>query len=151
MSGGGGKGSSKSKTTAPAYIEAAVQQALTLGDAYGRLGQPMYMGPEVATFDPQQVQAMQGMSDAGAAFGMNAATNVGAGLPQAQDWGGGITGMSSFPTAEKALATWAAKFPGQAEYLKKFMIDPVTGTMPDETPWGDITYYTKPKKKQAGI
>lgn len=148
---GGGKGSSKSKTSAPAYIEAAVQQALTLGDAYGRLGQPMYMGPDVAAFDPQQIQAMQGYSDAGAAFGMNGPTNVAAGLPQASDWGGGIIGMSSFPTAEKAIADWAAKFPGQAEYLKKFMINPVTGAMPEETPWGDITYYTKGKKKQPSI
>lgn len=145
--GGGGKGSSESKSKPLPYIEAAVQQALNLGDAYGRLGIPMYTGPEVAAFDPQQVQAMQGYSDAGAAFGMNAARNVATDLPQAENYGGGINGISSFPTVEKALATWAEKFPGQAEYLKKFMINPVTGEMPDVTPWGDITYYTKAKKK----
>lgn len=120
--GGGGKGGSQTtEVKIPAWAEQAMKENLRKASAMGEIGYMPYYGPDVAAFTPMQEAGMQGAYDAAAAYGL--ATPGGdalAGIPQAQEFAGGIRGYSSGDLFEQARAEFEARNPLQAEQYNKF-------------------------------
>ena len=123
MSGGKG-GSTTTQVQVPRYIEDASRANLAQAKDISRIGFVPYYGPDIAAFDPSQVQAMQAAQDQAAAFGLAPSMNVAASLPQAQDFGGGMMGFSSAPLYEQAVAELQARRPGQYQQIMKNFVDP---------------------------
>jgi hypothetical protein len=132
MSGGKG-GSQTTQVQVPKYIEDASRANLAQARDISRIGFVPYFGPEVAAFDPSQVQAMQAAQDQAAAFGLAPSMNVSASLPQAQDFGGGMMGFSSAPLYEQAVAELQARRPGQYRQIMKNFVDPYDRPTPAST------------------
>lgn len=130
----GGKGGSQTQAVEiPQWLEDASQRNIGRAEQAQQLGYMPYYGPDVAAFTPAQQTAMQSSYDAAAAFGLAPqGGDVMAGMPQAQDFGGGMMGYSSAPLYEQALAELAAKQPGQVSQYNRMFIDPITGA-PAET------------------
>ena len=120
MSGGKGGGQS-TKTEIPAWAEAATKRNLARAEEVQKIGYMPYYGPDVAGFTPTQQAAMQNNLAAASAFGMAAPTDAMAGMPQAQDFGGGISGYSSGNLFDQAVAEFEAREPAYAkEYNELF-------------------------------
>ena len=128
--GGGGKGGSQTtQVEVPQYVEDAARANLAQGQEVSRIGYTPYYGPSVAAFSPMQTAAMQNAADFASAFGMAPQMDVTAGMPQAQEYAGGITGYSSAPLYEQAVAELAARRPAQAALIESQFIDPTATTM----------------------
>lgn len=123
MSGGKG-GSQTTQVEVPQYVEDAARANLAQGQEVSRIGYTPYYGPSVAAFSPMQTAAMQNAADFASAFGMAPQMDVTAGMPQAQEYAGGITGYSSAPLYEQAVAELAARRPAQAALIESQFIDP---------------------------
>jgi len=128
MSGGKG-GSQTTQVEVPQYVEDAARANLAQGQEVSRIGYTPYYGPSVAAFSPMQTAAMQNAADFASAFGMAPQMDVTAGMPQAQEYAGGITGYSSAPLYEQAVAELAARRPAQAALIESQFIDPTATTM----------------------
>jgi hypothetical protein len=128
MSGGKG-GSQTTQVEVPQYIEDAARANLAQGREVSRIGYTPYYGPDVAAFSPMQTAAMQNAADFASAFGMAPQMDVTAGMPQAQEYAGGIRGYSSAPLYEQAVAELAARRPAQAALIESQFIDPTATTM----------------------
>lgn len=128
MSGGKG-GSQTTQVEVPQYIEDAARANLAQGREVSRIGYTPYYGPSVAAFSPMQTAAMQNAADFASAFGMAPQMDVMAGMPQAQEYAGGIRGYSSAPLYEQAVAELAARRPAQAALIESQFIDPTATTM----------------------
>ena len=150
MAGGGKGGSTTTEMKLPEWYTDAAKQALHMGEAVAQRGYVPNYGPQVAAFAPQQVDAMQGANDFSAAFGMGPARHVAAGIPQAETFAGGIRGYSSIPLFDEAMAKYAAANPGQADYSKRFAIDPKTGLLPKDSFWNGWTM-SELEKKRLGV
>jgi len=120
--GGGGKGGSQStKVEIPAWAEKAMQENLRKASAMGEIGYMPYYGPDVAAFTPMQEAGMQGAYDAAAAYGLAAPGGSAlAGLPEAQEFAGGVRGYSSGDLFEQARAEFEARNPKQAAAYNRF-------------------------------
>lgn len=153
--GGGGKGggSQKSTTTVqlPAWMEEAFKKGLHMGEAKAKMGYVPSIGPDVAAFNDQQIAGMQGASDFMSAFGMGPQQDVNAMLPPPTTYAGGIKGYSSFPMYEDMKAALEEKYPGLAKYLASFSIDPVTGKLPSDSPWGTFNKDVSRSKKSSKL
>lgn len=130
MSGGGKGGSSTTTVQIPKWLEDAAKSNLARADALAQIGYTPYYGPDVAALSPMQVAAMQNTGGAASAFGMAAPVDAMAGMPQAQQFAGGVQGYSSAPMFEQSLAALEASRPGQFAALQAPFIDPVTGAQP---------------------
>ena len=131
MSGGKG-GSSSTKVEIPPYAEAAIKKALGRADRLGQVGYMPYYGPDVAAFSPLQEQAFQGQYDAAAAMGLVAPGERPSGMPEAQEFAGGIRGYSSGDLFEQARNEFALRNPLQAEaFNKEFIAYGTEDTNPD--------------------
>lgn len=120
MSGGKG-GSQSTKVTIPQYIEDAARRNLARAEEIAEIGYMPYYGPEVAAFNPMQMQGMQNTANAAAAFGLQAPTDVMAGMPQAQDFGNGMMGYGSGDLFQGAVDQFAANNPTQyRQYSSNF-------------------------------
>lgn len=128
MSGGKG-GSQTTQVEVPQYVEDAARANLAQGQEVSRIGYTPYYGPDVAAFSPMQTAAMQNAADFASAFGMAPQMDVTAGMPQAQEYAGGIRGYSSAPLYEQAVAELAARRPAQAALIESQFIDPTATTM----------------------
>ena len=128
MSGGKG-GSQTTQVEVPQYIEDAARANLAQGREVSRIGYTPYYGPSVAAFSPMQTAAMQNAADFASAFGMAPQMDVTAGMPQAQEYAGGIRGYSSAPLYEQAVAELAARRPAQAALIESQFIDPTATNM----------------------
>jgi len=128
MSGGKG-GSQTTQVEVPQYVEDAARANLAQAQEVSRIGYTPYYGPSVAAFSPMQTAAMQNAADFASAFGMAPQMDVTAGMPQAQEYAGGITGYSSAPLYEQAVAELAARRPAQAALIESQFIDPTATTM----------------------
>jgi len=117
MSGGGGKGGSQSsKVEIPPWAEQAMIKSLGRAEKMAEIGYQPYYGPDVAAFSPMQEQAMQTTANAAAAYGLApAGMDAMAGVPQAQEFAGGIRGYSSGDLFEQARAEFEARNPVQAQ------------------------------------
>ena len=130
MSGGGGKGgSTTSEVKIPQWLEDAARANLAQAGEVSQIGYVPYYGPDVAAMTPMQESAIQNINQGASAFGMAAPSDPMAGMPQAQEFAGGVRGYSSAPIFEQSLAQLEQNRPGQFEAISRMFIDPVTGQM----------------------
>lgn len=122
-------GSTTSKVEIPAWLEEAAKSAIGQANTTSKIGYTPYYGPDVAALTPQEIASMQGTNTAAAAFGMPT-SDVTAGLPTAQNYNG-VSGYSSGPMYDAALAELKARRPGQYNAISSMFIDPVTGQLTD--------------------
>jgi hypothetical protein len=134
MSGGGKGGSTTSQVKIPAWMQEAAQGNLARANEVSRIGYTPYFGPDVAALQPSQIAAMQNTNNAASAFGMAAPTDVMAGMPQAQQFAGGIQGYSSAPAFQQSVDALAALRPGQYNAIQSLFVDPFTGQMSGAAP-----------------
>jgi len=131
MSGGGKGGSSTTSVEIPGWLEDPSKRAISRGEDIAQLDYMPYMGPDVAAFSPMQNAAFDNTNAAAGAFGM--AQSAGTGLPQAQDFGGGVMGFSSYPAFEQTLADFEAAYPELAAQRDSFFGQPAQ-MMPQQQP-----------------
>jgi hypothetical protein len=130
MSGGGGKGGSQTtEVTIPAWLEDAAKRNIAKAEGISQLDFIPYMGADVAGFSPMQLAAMQGTGSAASAFGLGGGDPL-AGIPQPQQFAGGIQGYSSYPLYSQALSNLQAAAPGQYAARQAPFINSVTGAAP---------------------
>jgi len=113
MSGGGGKGGSKTtETTIPDWIKDPAIRNLQRAEDVQRIEYMPYYGADVAAFTPTQNAAFDANIGAAEAFGLLAPNTLTAtsGMPTPTDFDG-FTGYSSQPMYESALAELKAKQP----------------------------------------
>jgi hypothetical protein len=101
-------GSSTQKTEIPKYAEDASKQALGMANARNELGYIPYYGPDVAAFNPMQMNAMQGANTMAQSMGLPTA---GLSLMTPQDFGGGVFGHSSQPLYQSNMDSLEAANP----------------------------------------
>lgn len=135
MSGGGKGGSQTTSVEIPDWLEDAARTNMARADEVAQTGYVPYMGPDVAAMTPMQQAAMQNTGGAASAFGMSAPSDPMAGMPQAQEFAGGVQGYSSAPLYEQSLAALQESAPAQYDHITGMFIDPVTGA-PARSPFG---------------
>lgn len=141
MGAGGKGGSSTSRVEIPEWLEDPSRRAIARGEAIGNMDYIPHMGPDVAAFSPTQMAAFDNTNAAAGAFGMG--QSAGTGLPQAQDFGGGVMGHSSYPVFEQTRSAFEAAYPELAAQRDSFfstdamgtpfnpgVVDPATGLTP---------------------
>jgi hypothetical protein len=135
MSGGGGKGgSTTSEVTIPQWLEDAARGNLAQAGEVSQIGYVPYYGPDVAAMTPMQEAAIQNINQGASAFGLAAPSDPMAGMPQAQEFAGGVRGYSSAPIFEQSLQQLQQNRPGQFDAINRMFIDPVTGQMAKPAP-----------------
>lgn len=113
MSGGKGGGSTTT-VELPAWLDRAAQANLRRAEATSRMGYIPYYGPEVAGFSPMEQQAMMSTGSMAEAYGLApSGYNPLAGIPQAQQFEGGLSGYASAPMLGDQIAAMAAYSPMQ--------------------------------------
>lgn len=133
MSGGGGKGGSQtSQTEIPDWIRDPAIRAIDRGERIAEIGYTPYMGPEVAALSQPQMSAMMNTGSAANAFGMGGGDPL-AGMPAPQTFAGGMQGYSSYPLYQETQDAFAQAYPGQADYMSSFFIDPQSGVPGNNT------------------
>ena len=151
MSGGKGGGQS-TKTEIPEWAESATKRNLARAEEVQKIGYMPYYGPDVAGFTPTQQAAMQNNLAAASAFGMAAPADAMAGMPQAQDFGGGISGYSSGNLFDQAVAEFEAREPAYAkEYNELFAGNTYTNPFPGPGPINFPMAYDPSRGSRASI
>ena len=121
MSGGKG-GTQTASQSIPAWVEGPAKENLARAKAVGEIGYMPYYGPDVAALAPQQEQAMRNNFSAQQAYGMVSPTaQFSTGMPQAQEYAGGVRGYSSGNLFDQAVAELAVRNPEQAARYGKVM------------------------------
>jgi hypothetical protein len=127
--GGGGKGGGQtsqqiSQQKIPQYIGDVSQRNLARAEQAQKIDYMPYYGPEVAAFNPNQIQAMQSNIGAAEAFGLvqPGALQPLSGMPQAQTFADGSVGYSSAPLYEQALAEAARRDPASYQQREKLFV-----------------------------
>jgi hypothetical protein len=87
-------GSESTQASVPKYIEDASKDAIGLAQGRNKLGFAPFYGPEVAAFNPMQMQAMEGSNLMAQSLGLPTQQQQ---MPAPTDFGGGILGHSSQP------------------------------------------------------
>jgi hypothetical protein len=123
MSGGKG-GSQTQQVQIPQWVADPAARNLARAEAAAKIGYMPYYGPDVAAFTPTQQAAMQSNIGAAEAFGLISpgAITPTSGMPQAQQFAGGVTGYSSGGLYDQALAEAARRDPAAfTQYGKLFV------------------------------
>ena len=121
MSGGKG-GTQTAAQSIPAWVEGPAKENLARAKAVGEIGYMPYYGPDVAALAPQQEQAMRSTFGAQQAYGMiSPSAQFSTGMPQAQEYAGGVRGYSSGNLFDQAVAELAARQPDQVARYGKVM------------------------------
>lgn len=121
-------GSTTSSAEIPAWLENAGIENINRANAVSQIGYTPYYGPEVAAFNPLQLQSMKTTGDAASAFGLAPqGFDATAGIPTPTNYAGGIQGYSSMPMYNEAMAAFTAARPAQANAINNMFIDPFTG------------------------
>lgn len=123
----------------PQWWTDAAKKALAQGEKVAKIGYVPYMGPDVAAFAPQQIAGIQDAANWAAAFNTpgQAAPDVSASIMPPTDYGNGLKGYGSYDGYKAAIDKLKTTYPGLANYLNSFFINPVTGTSGTNTPPGD--------------
>jgi hypothetical protein len=129
MSGGGKGGSTTGEVKIPQWLEDAARENLAKAGDISKIGYVPRYGPDVAALTPMQEAAIQNVNQGASAFGLAAPSDPMAGMPQAQEFAGGVRGYSSAPIFEQSLQQLQQNRPGQFEAINQQFIDPVTGQM----------------------
>lgn len=111
----------------PDWLEAPARRNIGRAEEISNIGYVPNYGPEIAAFNPQQVQAMQNVNSMANAYGMGPGINTMPDLPQATDYGNGMLGYSSTGLFGEAVDQFAQDRPGQYRAIQGQFIDPVTG------------------------
>ena len=123
-----GSGKTTQKTEIPAWLENASRANIALGNDVAGVGYVPYYGPDVAAFAPMQQASFQNTGQAANAFGMAGGGLTGMeGMPQPQQFAGGVSGYSSAPMFAETMAALEANNPGQFAAIQNMFIDPQTG------------------------
>ena len=123
-----GSGSQTNKTEIPAWLENASRDNIAMGNQIAGLGYVPYYGPDVAAFTPMQQASFQNTGQAANAFGMAGGGMTGMeGMPQAQQFAGGVSGYSSAPMFQETMAALEANNPGQFAAIQNMFINSQTG------------------------
>ena len=119
----GGKGGERTAAQSiPAWVEGPAKENLARAKAVGEIGYMPYYGPDVAALSPQQELAMRNNFSAQQAYGMVSPTaQFSTGVPQAQEYAGGVRGYSSGNLFDQAVAELAARQPDQVARYGKVM------------------------------
>lgn len=119
----GGKGGTQTQAQSiPAWVEGPAKENLARAKAVGEIGYMPYYGPDVAALAPQQEQAMRNTFGAQQAYGMiDPSAQFSTGMPQAQEYAGGVRGYSSGNLFDQAVAELAARQPDQVARYGKVM------------------------------
>jgi hypothetical protein len=121
MSSKGGSNTTVQKQELPAWLDQAAQDNLAQAKIAGQIGYMPYYGPEIAGLSPQQIQSMQNTFNAQQAFGMvPQGAEFSTGLPEAQQYAGGVSGYSSGGLFDQALAELQERQPEIAAQYDKF-------------------------------
>jgi len=121
----GGKGGSNTTTASiPKWAEEPTKRNLARSEVAQQVGYQPYMGADLAAVNPTQMSAMQNQLDAASAFGLSAPSTPMQGMPEAQDFGGGMMGYSAFPLFEQAQQELARKNPEQQEIYDSLFGNP---------------------------
>tara|TARA_R110000772_G_scaffold75818_3_gene164277 strand:+ start:553 stop:1251 length:699 start_codon:yes stop_codon:yes gene_type:complete len=130
MSGGKG-GSTSSAVEIPEWMNTAAQQNVGRAQQAQQIGYTPYYGPDIAAFSPAQQAAQQSTMDTASAFGLAPqGMSASAGMPQAQEYAGGIQGYSAAPLYTQALNEFQTQRPGQYDAINAMFADPQTGAPP---------------------
>lgn len=113
MSGGKG-GSQTSKVEIPAWLEDPSKRAINRGEQIGKIGYVPYMGPDIAAMSGQQMAGIDNTNQMAQAFGMASSPST---LPQAQDFGNGVSGYASAPLFQGAQDAMPGKQRHQIDAL----------------------------------
>ena len=120
-----GKGGSTTQTQSiPSWVQNASKANLDKANEIAQIGPMRNYGPTVAAFNDSQTAGFQNTADLASAFGMNAPADVMAGMPQAQDFGGGVMGHSAAPILDQQLAALKQNAPDQAAAFGNLFMDP---------------------------
>lgn len=112
MSGGGGKGGSKTtETTIPEWVRAPADRNLQRAEAVQQLEYMPYYGPQVAAFTDNQTAAMQNNNNTASAFGLLAPTDAMSSMPTPTTYDNGMKGYSSMPIYDQAMEELTASNP----------------------------------------
>tara|TARA_R110001632_G_scaffold221771_1_gene352502 strand:+ start:278 stop:1009 length:732 start_codon:yes stop_codon:yes gene_type:complete len=112
MSGGGGKGGSKTtETTIPEWVRAPADRNLQRAEAVQQLEYMPYFGAQVAALNENQTNAMQNNANAASAFGLLAPTDAMADMPTPTTYANGMKGYSSMPIYDQAMKELTASNP----------------------------------------
>lgn len=123
----GGKGGGQTTTAEiPEWAKEPTIRNLQRAEDVQQIGYQPYMGADIAAFNQGQLGAMQDSYDTAAAFGMSAPANVMQGMPEPQDFGGGIQGYSAYPLFEQAQRELAAQNPVQQQAYDDLFVEPTT-------------------------
>jgi len=121
----GGKGGGQTTTASiPKWAEEPTKRNLARSEVAQQVGYQPYMGADLAAINPTQMGAMQNQLDAASAFGLSAPSTPMQGMPEAQDFGGGMKGYSAFPLFEQAQQELARKNPEQQAIYDSLFGDP---------------------------
>jgi len=119
---GGESVTGSTKTKPPQWWTDAAKYAVGQGKKTAEIGYVPYIGPDIAAFNPQQLDAMQQSQNWSSAF-----NNPGGAVPQVADsimpptdFGNGLKGYSSFPGYQQALGNLAEQYPGLYNYINSF-------------------------------
>jgi len=134
MSGGGKGGGQTTTAEIPEWAKEPTIRNLQRAEDVQQIGYMPYMGPDLAAFNQTQMGAMQNQLDAASAFGMSAPSTPMQGMPQAQDFGGGMMGYSAYPIFEQAQRELAAKNPLQQQAYDDLFVEPTTNNFAPLTP-----------------
>ena len=127
MSGGKG-GSTTSQTEIPDWIAQPAQRNIARAEEAQQIGYMPYTGPDIAAFSPTEEALMQSRGRTAEAFGIvPQGFDAMGGMPQPQEFAGGIQGYSSMPLYEQAVAETAMRAPGQAQAYQDLFVNPQTG------------------------
>jgi hypothetical protein len=118
----GGKGGTQTQAQSiPAYVEDAAKYNIGLAKDASKIGYMPYYGPDVAALAPQQEQAMRNNFGAQQAYGMiDPSAQFSTGMPESQQFAGGVSGYSSGSLFDQAVKELAARDPEQAAQYGKF-------------------------------
>ena len=118
----GGKGGTQTQAQSiPSYVEDAARYNLGMAKDASKIGYMPYYGPDVAALAPQQEQAMRSNFGAQQAYGMiDPNAQFSTGMPEPQQFAGGVSGYSSGSLFDQAVAELARRDPEQAAQYGKF-------------------------------
>jgi hypothetical protein len=121
-------GSQTQSTTIPKWLEDAARENIATGNQVAGLGYVPYFGADVASFTPMQQASFQNTGQAANAFGLAGGGLTGMeGMPQPQQFAGGVSGYSSAPMFQETMAALEANNPAQFAAIQNMFNNPQTG------------------------
>ena len=115
-------GSTTSTTELPSWAEDYMKMAMDQAQKASSVGYVPYNGPDVAALTPMQQSAFDNTNSAASAYGLSTAPTTG--MPQTTTSSNGLTGYSSAPIYQDALAQLKATNPAQYEALMSYSANP---------------------------